>query len=211
MSLRRVNQNILNDFIRIREKLQEFIKKYYFNELMKGLLLFFAIGVLYFIFTLFVEYFLWLKPIARSFLFWIFVFIEVALFVGYIIFPIIKILGLKRGLNEVKASKIIGNHFPEVKDKLLNILQLNESQQDSELIKASIAQKSKELQPIPFKRAVDFKKNKKYLKFAMLPIVIWLFVIITGNTSLFSDSFSRVVHYNQIYLPPAPFFFFHFK
>lgn len=207
MSLRRINQNILNDFIRIREKLQEFIKKYYFNELMKGLLLFFAIGVLYFIFTLFVEYFLWLKPIARSFLFWIFVFIEVALFVGYIIFPIIKILGLKRGLNEVEASKIIGNYFPEVKDKLLNMLQLNESQQDSELIEASIAQKSKELQPIPFKRAVDFTKNKKYLKFAMLPIVIWLFVFITGNTSLFSDSFSRVVHYNQIYLPPAPFSF----
>lgn len=197
----------MNDFNRIREKLQEFIKRYYFNELIKGLLLFFAIGLLYFIFTLFVEYFLWLKPIARTLLFWLFVTIEVALFVGYIIFPLIKIFGLKRGLTEVEASKIIGNHFPEVNDKLLNMLQLNESRQNSELIEASIAQKSIELQPIPFKRAVDFTKNKKYIKYTILPFVIWLLVFITGNTSIFSDSFSRVVHYNKVYLPPAPFSF----
>jgi len=197
----------LNDFIRIREKLQAFIKKYYFNELIKGLLLFFAIGLLYFIFTLFVEYFLWLKPIARSLLFWLFVFIEVALFAAYIVFPITQILGLKKGISEVEASKIIGNHFPEVKDKLLNMLQLNESKQNSELIEASIVQKSKELQPIPFKRAVDFTKNKKYLKFALIPFLIWLLVFITGNISIFTDSFSRVVNYNKVYLPPAPFSF----
>ena len=197
----------MDDFNRIREKLQQFIKKFYFNELIKGLLLFMAIGVLYFIFTLFVEYFLWLKPFARTLLFWLFVIVEVALFVGYIIFPTIKIFGLKRGLNEVEASKIIGNHFPEVKDKLLNMLQLNESQQNSELIEASIEQKSKELQPIPFKSAVDFTKNKKYLKFVIIPFLIWLLVFITGNISIFSDSFSRVVHYKKVYLPPAPFTF----
>ena len=197
----------MNDFIRIREKLQAFIKKYYFNELIKGLLLFFAIGALYFILTLFVEYFLWLKPTARSLLFWLFVFIELALFAAYIVFPIIQILGLKKGISEVEASKIIGNHFPEVKDKLLNMLQLNESKQNSELIEASIAQKSRELQPIPFKRAVEFTKNKQYLKFAIIPFLIWLLVFITGNISIFTDSFSRVVNYDKVYSPPAPFSF----
>lgn len=197
----------MDNFKNIRAKLQAFIKKYYFNELIKGLLLFFSIGVLYFIFTLFVEYFLWLKPIGRSLLFWLFVFVEVALFVGYIVFPITQILGLKKGISEVEASKIIGNHFTEVKDKLLNMLQLNESLQNSELIEASIEQKSKELQPIPFKRAVEFTKNKKYLKFAIIPFLIWLLVFITGNSSIFTDSFSRVVNYNKVYSPPAPFSF----
>ncbi|NEW80651.1 MAG: hypothetical protein GZ086_14800, partial [Gelidibacter sp.] len=197
----------MSNFNRIRAKLQEFIKKYYFNELIKGLLLFLAIGVLYFIFTLFVEYYLWLKPNLRSLLFWVFVFIEVALFGRYIISPLIKIFGLKTGITEIEASKIIGNHFPEVKDKLLNMLQLNASQQNAELIEASIEQKSKELQPIPFKSAVDFSKNKKYLKFVLIPFVIWLLVFITGNSIIFSESFSRVVHYNKVYLPPAPFSF----
>lgn len=197
----------MSNFNSIHDKLQEFIKKYYFNELIKGLLLFFAIGVLYLIFTLFVEYFLWLKPIGRSLLFWLFVSIEVALFVGYIIFPIIKLMGLKKGITEVEAAKIIGNHFHEVKDKLLNMLQLKDIQQNSELIEASIEQKSKEMQLIPFKMAVDFTKNKKYIKFAVIPFVIWLLVFITGNITIFKDSFSRVVHYNKVYLPPAPFSF----
>lgn len=197
----------MNSFNRIQVKLQQFIKKYYFNELIRGLLLFFAIGFLYFIFTLFVEHFLWLKPVARTFLFWLFVFIEVALFAAYIVFPLTQIFGLKKGISEVEASKIIGNHFSEVKDKLLNMLQLNESKQNSELIEASIEQKSKELQPIPFKSAVDFTKNKKYIKYLLIPFGIWLLVSITGNSSIFTDSFSRVVHYNTAYLPPAPFSF----
>ena len=197
----------MNNFNRIRAKLQEFIKKYYFNELIKGLLLFFAIGVLYFIFTLFVEHYLWLKPNLRTLLFWLFVLIELALFAAFIIFPLIKIFGLKSGISEVEASKIIGNHFPEVKDKLLNMLQLNESNKNSELVEASIEQKSRELQPIPFKMAVDFSKNKKYIKFVLIPFIIWLLVFITGNSSIFTDSFSRVVHYNKVYLPPAPFSF----
>jgi hypothetical protein len=197
----------LDNFNRIRTKLQEFIKKYYFNELIKGLLLFFSIGVLYFIFTLFVEHFLWLRPNLRTLLFWLFVFIEVALFAAYIVFPLTQILGLKNGISEVEASKIIGNHFPEIKDKLLNMLQLKESNQNSELIEASIEQKSKALQPIPFNVAVDLTKNKKYIKYALIPFVIWLLVFITGNSSIFSDSFSRVVHYNKVYLPPAPFSF----
>ncbi len=191
----------------IQHKLQEFIRKYYFNELLKGLLLFFTIGVLYFIFTLFVEYFLWLKPIGRTFLFWFFISIELVLFVVYIISPIIKILGFKKGITEVEASKIIGNHFPEVRDKLLNMLQLKGSKLNSELIEASIDQKSNELQPIPFKRAVDFTKNKKYIKYALIPLIIWLLVFVTGNISIFTESYSRVVNYNKAYLPPAPFSF----
>ncbi|MBE0423679.1 MAG: DUF4175 family protein [Lutibacter sp.] len=197
----------MDNFNRIRRNLQQFIKKYYFNELIKGLLLFFSIGLLYFIFTLFVEHFLWLKPNLRTLLFWLFVFIEVALFGAYIVTPLIKFFGLKSGITEVEASKIIGNHFPEVQDKLLNMLQLNESNENSELVEASIEQKSKELQPIPFKMAVDFSKNKKYIKYVLLPFIIWLLVFITGNSSIFTDSFSRVVHYNKVYLPPAPFSF----
>ncbi|MFZ2284087.1 MAG: DUF4175 family protein, partial [Lutibacter sp.] len=56
-------------------------------------------------------------------------------------------------------------------------------------------------------RAVEFTKNKKYLKFAIIPFLIWLLVFITGNISIFTDSFSRVVNYDKVYSPPAPFSF----
>ncbi|NLP59074.1 DUF4175 family protein [Lutibacter sp. B1] len=197
----------MSNFQHIQAKLHQFISKYYINELIKGMLLFFTIGFLYFIFTLLVEYFLWLKPILRTMLFWVFILVEVVLLVVYILFPLFKLSGLKKGITAFEASKIIGDHFPEVKDKLLNMLQLQNIQQSSELIEASIEQKSKELNPIPFKRAIDFSKNKKYLKYAIIPVFIWLLTYITGNISVFNDSLTRVVHHKKEYEPPAPFSF----
>mgnify|MGYP000558875806 CR=1 FL=1 len=43
------------------QKLEDFIRKFYTNELLRGTIFFVGIGLLYFIFTLFVEYFLWLR------------------------------------------------------------------------------------------------------------------------------------------------------
>lgn len=197
----------MSNFNYILQKLQKFIKKYYTNELIKGILLFFSIGLLYFIFTLLVEHFLWLNPVFRTLLFWLFIVVELTLIFNYIAIPIFKIYGLKKGISTTEASKIIGKHFPEISDKLLNMLQLEDMQHDSELIEASIQQKSNEFKLIPFKKAVNFSSNKKYIKYALLPIVIWLLVYVTGNVTIFNNSLSRVVHYKTAYQPPAPFEF----
>lgn len=198
----------MDNFQNIQGKLEQFIKRFYLNELLKGAILFFAFGLLYFMLTLFVEYVLWLGTTARSVLFWLFVLVEVALFVRFIAIPLAKLFKLQKGIDYKMASKIIGNHFPEVSDKLLNVLQLNESKSQTELLLASIEQKSAELTPIPFKLAINFKKNTKYLKYAAIPILILLLSYITGKINWFSDSYERVVNYKTAYEPPAPFQFF---
>ena len=197
----------MKKFKYIEQKLNAFIKKYYTNELIKGLILFFSFGLLYFIFTLFIEYFLWLKPTARTILFWTFIIIELALLIKFIAIPLIKLFGLQKGISHTEASKIIGKHFNEVDDKLLNVLQLNNNNEKSELLLASIEQKSLDLEPIPFKKAINFNKNKKYLKYLAIPIFIWFIVFITGNDFIFKDSLDRVVNYQTAYEPPAPFKF----
>ena len=197
----------MNNFNNIQQKLQQFIKKFYTNELIKGIILFVAFGMLYFFITLFIEYFLWLPPNARSILFYVFVLVEVALLIKLIILPITKLTGLQKGISFAEASKIIGNHFSEVDDKLLNVLQLKSSTQQSELLLASIEQKSATLQPIPFKNAINFKNNRKYIKYLLIPLVIWLFTFFTGNNKIFKESFTRVVNYQTAYEPPAPFQF----
>ena len=149
----------MSNFKNIQAKLEQFISRYYTNELFKGTILFFAIGLLYFIFTLFVEYVLWLNPIARTILFWLFVLVEVTLFIKFIALPLARLFKLQKGINYEDASKIIGRHFPEVNDKLLNVLQLHQDVSQSELLLASIEQKSLELNPVPFKLAINFKKN----------------------------------------------------
>lgn len=197
----------MSTFNRIQQKLEEFIKKYYTNELIKGTILFFAIGLLYLLITLLVEYFLWLNPLGRRFLFWTFVVVELGLFARFIAFPLAKLFKLQKGINHEEASKIIGNHFPQVSDKLLNVIQLNHNRRESELLAASIEQKAEELQPIPFKSAVNFKKNAKYLKYAAIPVLVFLMFSVLGGTDIFSSSYKRMVDYDTAFEPPAPFSF----
>lgn len=188
-------------------KLETFIKKYYTNELIRGTIFFLGLGLLYFMFTLFIEYFLWLKPMGRTFLFWIFVLVEFYLLLRFILFPIFKLFKLQKGIDYQEASKIIGNHFTEVSDKLTNFLQLSNDTNQSELLLASIEQKGQDLQPIPFGNAINFNKNKKFLPLVLLPILFFAFFYFSGNSSVLSQSFNRVVHYKEQFLPPAPFKF----
>ena len=161
----------MKSFDAILIKLEHFTRRYYVNELIKGAILFFAVGLLYLIITLLIEYFLWLNPTGRTILFWLFIIVEAALLFKLIIKPLSKLLSLQKGLNHKDASRIIGNHFPEVSDRLLNLLQLNENPTQSELLIAGIEQKSAQLKPIPFRLAINFTNNLKYLKYAAIPVV----------------------------------------
>jgi hypothetical protein len=191
----------------IYQKLEAFTRKYYTNELLKGILFFVGLGLLYLLFTLFVEYFLWLKPMGRTILFWTFITVEVALVIRYILFPVFQLFKIKKGMDYNQASVIIGNHFGEVSDKLTNFLQLSNDTNASELLIASIEQKALNLQPIPFQNAVNFKGNRKYIPLAMLPILFFAFFYLSGNSQIISQSLNRVVNYKEQFIPPAPFAF----
>src|SRR5699024_1959906 len=79
---------------------------------------------------------------------------------------------------------------------------------DSDLLLASIDSKSEDLQPIPFRLAVDFKSNIKFLKWAIIPLLMIIAIWISGQAQLFTASYSRMVNYEKAYQPPAPFQFF---
>ena len=191
----------------IYDKLEAFIRKYYTNELLRGSLFFVGLGVLYFLFTLLVEYFLWLSPAGRTALFWAFVVVEVFLLVRYILFPLFKLAKLQKGIGYEEASQIIGSHFGEVSDKLTNFLQLSADPHKSELLMASIDQKAANLQPIPFQKAVNYKSNLRFVPLALIPLALVAFFYISGNSEVISQSFGRVVNYNKKFNPPAPFSF----
>ncbi|MUP45124.1 hypothetical protein E0K83_05130 [Gramella sp. BOM4] len=197
----------MENFGLVKRKLEAFVKKYYVNEIIKGGILFLAIGALYFLLVVGLENFLWLDTSGRRILFWLFILIEIALFSYYMLIPALKVFKISRGINEFQASEIIGKHFPEVNDKLTNLLQLRKNSVDSELLLASIEQRSKQLQPIPFTKAVDLKKNKYYLRYLVFPFLIIFGLIIAGKAELITNSFGRISNYNTVYTKPAPFQF----
>lgn len=106
------------------------------------------------------------------------------------------------------AAKIVGNYFPEVNDKLLNLLQLqqNGSSTSDSLLSAAIAQKTAQLSVVPFVNAVDLKANRKYIKFAAIPTIVILLLLIFSPTLLTRPS-HRITHYTTEFHRPAPFTF----
>ena len=191
--------------VHIQKKLHFFYKKYYLSSFIKGLILFSAWGLFYFLIVLYLEYFLWLKPFYRTILFWIFVSAELYLFVKFILLPLTHLLKIKKGINHIQSSKIIGNYFPEIDDKLLNILQLKNKNEENELISASIEQKAKQISAFHFSKAISLSKNKTYLKYFILPTLFLAASFFTGTYKELSQSFERVVHHQTKFSPPAPF------
>ncbi len=196
-----------DSFFLIKQKIDLYIRKFYLNELLKGSILFFSTTLLYFIITTALEYFLWLSSALRAILFWSLIVVSILLLSRFILWPIAKLFKLAKGIDYSDASNQIGKHFPEVSDKLTNLLQLKSLGTDNELIIAGIEQKSKELKPIPFQLAIDLSSNTKYLKYAIIPTAIIIGLALFGKLSFFTESYSRVVNYQTYYEPPAPFLF----
>ena len=172
--------------------------------------MFFFVGLLFAILLLITEHFLWLNPSLRTFLFWFTITFEFVVFYGLVLIPILKLCEIQKGISFEFASKIIGNHFPEVKDKLLNVLQLkkqSEQSEQSELLLASIAQKSEKLKTFSFKNAVNFSNNIKYIKYALIPVFVLFIFYGLGRQSVLTDSLNRVVNHNVVFTPPPPFEF----
>ncbi len=197
----------MGNFGLVQKKLEAFIRKYYLNLILKGSILFISIGVLYFLLIVSLEYFLWLSTTGRSILFWLFIAVELLLLFRFVGIPLFKLLKLSNGIDDFQASRIIGNHFPEVDDKLTNLLQLKNNSKKSDLLLASIEQRSKELTPVPFTNAIDFRRNKYYLRYLILPFLIILGLIVAGKADLMTQGFERISDYNTVYVKPAPFKF----
>ena len=191
----------------IVEKLLRFSRKYYTKLLIKGILLFLVFGLLFLLLSLSVEYWLWLNTTGRLLLFLLIILIEGFLLIRFILVPLTYLFRIRKGISEKEASLIIGKHFPEVGDKLFNLLELAEDSQRTELLIASIDQRSKDLNPIPFHKAVDLKDSAKYAKYLLAPMLIIGLIWLSGNLSSFFGSYDRVLNFDVAYDPPAPFQF----
>lgn len=139
-----------------------------------------------------------------------FVGINLFLLVRFIIVPILKLNKVGKHLSLKEASVMIGGIFPEIGDKLMNTLALNDRRNDHslnmELVQASIEQRSNQLSVIPFSTAIDLKENRKYLRF-LLPILFTFITVAALNPNLFIDGSERIVNFNTEYVEPAPFKF----
>ncbi len=192
------------------KKIDEFIRKYYLNKVVRGIIyMAAAFGIAYIIVTL-AEYYGNFSPTIRTSLFYAFISGNLFIITNYIVLPLLAYLKLGKTISHEQASAIIGNHFNPIKDKLLNTLQLkklaDENLDQRLLIDASINQKIAELRPVPFTSAIHISDNKRYIKYALVPLALILLIFFTAP-SIFSESTERLLNHNKQFVKKAPFEF----
>lgn len=190
---------------RVREKIRSFQRKYYLNLFIRGVILSLSILIGYFLLASVLEHNLWLSPTIRLLIFASFFAIAAFCAIRFLNQPFAWFLA-KRGLNDEEAARLIGKSMPGVRDRLVNLIQLASSRNDSALTYASVRQKTKEFEPLAFDQVIDLKENRKYIKYLLAPVGI-LIVILLVNQSIILQSTNRIVHFNREFTPAAPFTF----
>ncbi len=178
-------------------RIQEYRQKYYQNKLLKGLIWSAALLLTAFLFVNTLEYYGRFNSVVRGGLLFGFLGILAFSVFQWVIQPLIHLWGLRKPLSDEEAALQIGNYFPEIGDKLLNTLQLQRiGNLQSDLIEASIKQKSSQLLIVRFSDAVHFEENKKWLRYAIYPLAA-IAAILLFNPTFFSSSSERIIHFQQ--------------
>ncbi len=201
---------MIHPYNSLLDQINAFIRKYYLNMILKGVILFTVFFCLAFLLTSTLA-FVWLFPIwVRAILFFGFIVLQSSLFIHYIGIPISRLMAYGKRISNIQAAEIIGSFFPEIADKLKNTLQLNNAREANlgslDLIEASIAQKSSQLNRISFTDAIQFKQQKQYLKY-LIPVLLGFVALALWMPQIFTQGTTRIIQYNTNLKEPNPYLF----
>ena len=121
--------------------------------------------------------------------------------------PIAQLVGLLSGPSEETVARKIGERFPEVSDRLLNLLQLaggKRSQSPDPLVDAAVRRLGEDVEPVPFEKTEDFAAARKAARMASLPVIgVLAFLLVAPST--FLDASGRLLAPGTAFQRPAPF------
>ena len=199
----------MNSYNQLIQKLDSFIRKYYLNKAIRGGLYWVGLSLALLLVMSLLEYNFYFETGVRKAMFVSYLAIVAGTLVAWVGLPLLKIARQTKRISHEQAAEIIGQHFQDVSDKLLNILQLKSQHApgvSESLALAGIEQKTNEIKLVPFKKAIDLKQNRRYLRYAVPPLLILLFLLVAAP-SMITDSTNRIIKNNVTFEREAPFRF----
>lgn len=188
-------------------KIEDFSRKFYFNRLIQGVLVGAVLWIVFYLIINGLEYVSWFPSKGRFVLFLFLLAGTAFVAVYYFLVPLVNLIRFRKKMSAEQASVLIGKFFPEIKDKLLNTIQLNnqiENEADNDLLMATIEQRTALLSPIRFSDAVDLRGNLKYLGiFFGLLLLLTLLMVFLPSFAL--QPTHRIVNYEQQFEKPLPY------
>lgn len=196
-------QNIIN-------KLDSFLRKEFINKALTGLvevlslsfLLLFGIVVLEFLFNF--------SSIIRTVFFTSWIIVTGLLVFVKVLFPLSKAFNIISSKDYFETAKRTGNFFPEIKDELINSLQLVADKTITNLYSLNLIDETfrrtyQKVANLDFDSLIDIKSLKKKIKNLVLVFIPILFLIIINNGLL--SAANRVFSFNTEFIPPQEFYF----
>ncbi len=194
----------------LRRRLRDFKRRYYLREALKGAIIAVLVTLLWAFLAFAVAYYYPLSSAVRSGLFYGSLVGLVLVWAATVFRPLFQALTLKAVLSDEAAAAIIGEHFPEIEDRLLNVLQLEKTgaadPASHRLLEAAIAQKALRLRTFPFELAVRFRQAFRFLKY-LGPVAAVLLLVWWMAPAVFSEGARRIIQYQQPIDAFAPFRF----
>lgn len=192
----------------IIKKLARFEDKRLLSELAFGGQVLLIGSVLLFTLFSFLENLFYFEPVVRSVMFYIWLGISGGLFVNFILTPLYKRYFVVPS-NPFQSAALAGSLFPNVKDDLMNAMQLvkvDDRRGFSEnLVSAAFEEIYKRVSDLEFGSAVSFSLARK--------LAIWSVVslILSSGSFIFSSGMKnaadRLINHNSEYLPPQKYNF----
>jgi len=193
----------------LENELKRFARKYYLNIFLQRLAIFVLFAFALTIIASYVEYAFWMDSGGRRAVFFVGVGLIAAFFIRFLSGPLIEFTGFRKSLNDRDFALIVGKHFSDIDDKILNTLELNEDQKliySRDLILASIQQKISQIRLKDFRFALDRKKTLRRMPYLFGPVILFLIMSFSVPDVLI-DPLNRISHFTQEYTKPAPFEF----
>lgn len=183
----------------IEKKLKDFIKKYYLNTLITGILITISSILLTTIIFSVLEYYGKFNTITRFIFFILYISINGSVIINYIIKPILQIsnIGFKK-IDLLTAATLIRNKNIGINDELINYIQLKSSKQNNDLRIAAINQKNIKYKTTNFTEAINKKSKRNFIKIATSCLLIFSILIIT-KPYILKESTHRIINYKKIF------------
>ena len=191
----------------IRQRLRAAIRRITLADLLFGLVLTLGTVAAVGLIAVAIEAGFWLDATPRAVIFWVFIAVAVGLTGYFLVLPLLRLTGVLQGPSEEAVAERIGVRYPEVSDRLVNMLDLvdgRSSSAPSPLLEGAVRMLGEQVRPVPFEQVEDFQRAKKASRLASLPLVGLLLFLIAAPTTFLGAS-HRLFSPGEIFQRPAPF------
>ena len=190
-----------NTFSTVHSKLDEFINRYYGIGTLRGIILFVSTSTFLVLLASMAVFFTEANVNARTFLFVILSAALLIQFFNWVLKPLLKWLKVISRMSYMAAAEKIEVIDAVVGEKIINGLELESFQRDSELIIASLGQLTNELKVFKGAALINFKRVKQVF-WTIIPFVLAAVLIVaSGNSENLLNGTDRLVSFRSQFLP----------